>query len=96
MKLPIYSIKEIQKDLLFLYIIRPRVPNLWYAEAFQVVREMFSKNSKKYLFFYRNFHTEKRGISVNLAQVHFLLFLNCNTCKYMHMCIMEHNILLTE
>ena len=47
-------------------------------------RDVF-ENSKKYLF-HRNSHTEKRG-NVNLAQVHFILLLNCNTCKYVRMCI---------
>ena len=33
---------------------RTGVPNLWYEEAFQAVREMFSKNAKK--LFSRNPH----------------------------------------
>ena len=55
----------------------PGVPNLygyayhrWYPEAFQVVREMFSKIQKS-ICFHRNSHTEKRG-NVNLASIHFL------------------------
>ena len=34
------------------------VPNLWYAEAFQVVREMFSKNAKK-VFVFTETHTQR-------------------------------------
>ena len=66
-----------------------RVPNLWYAyqwwyaEAFQVVREMFSKNAKKVFVFTETPLTEKCSY-VNLVSVHFLLLLNCNTCKFVH------------
>ena len=60
------------------------VPNLWYAyhwryaEAFLVVREMFFQKCKKSIFFHRNSHPEKCS-NVNLAPVHFLLLLNCNS-----------------
>ena len=64
--------------------IKPGVPNLWYAyhwwyaDAFLVVREMFFQNCKKSLCFHRNSHP-KKCCNVNLAFVHFLLLLNCNT-----------------
>ena len=53
------------------------VPNLWYAEAFLVVREMFFQKCKKNCF-HRNSHPEKCR-NMNLAPVHFRLLLNCST-----------------
>ena len=74
---------DLSAHVLFVVCSTPGVPNLWYAEAFQVVREMFSKMHEKCLFSQKLSHTEKCS-NVNLVSVYFLLLFNCNTCKFVH------------
>ena len=60
----------------------------WYARC-------FPKMHKKCLFSQKLSHTEKCS-NVNLVSVHFLLLLNCNTCKFVHIvqcCIMLRGLL---